>query len=80
MQTDIPYHKRCDSYMNFVVAKSSFEYFATKRVHKVRRSTSTVSKNVIYIAFCLRCLKHHLMLSRNLQSFTKYLRQSLVFM
>ena len=28
-----------------------------KKVYKVRRSTSCVSKNVIYIAFCLNCLK-----------------------
>ena len=40
-----------------MVAKRSFECFATKRVYKVRRSTSCVSKNVIYIAFCLNCLK-----------------------
>ena len=40
-----------------VVAKISFECFATKRVYKVRRSTSCVSKNVIYVAFCLNCLK-----------------------
>ena len=49
--------QRCDSCANFVVAKSSFECFATKRVCKVRRSTSCVSKNIIYIAFCLNCLK-----------------------
>ena len=40
-----------------VVAKSSFECFATKRVYKVRRPTSCVSKNVIYIEFLLNCLK-----------------------
>ena len=55
--TYVPCKKRCDSCTNFVVAKSSFECFATKRIHKVRRSTSCVSKNVIYIAFCLNCLK-----------------------
>ena len=47
----------CDSCTNFVVAKSSFECFATKRVDKVRWSTSCVSKIVISIAFCLNCLK-----------------------
>ena len=57
MHTYIPCKKRCDSCTNFVVAKSSFECFATKRVYKVRRFTSYVSKNVIYIAFCLNCLK-----------------------
>ena len=57
MDTYVPCKKRCDSRTKFVVAKSSFECFATKRVYKVRRSTSCVSKNVIYIAFCLICLK-----------------------
>ena len=57
MHTYVPCKKRCDSCTNFVVAKSSFECFATKRVYKVRRSTSCVLKNVIYIAFCLNCLK-----------------------
>ena len=47
----------CDSCANFVVGKSSFECFATKRIYKVTRSTSCVSKNVIYIAFCLNSLK-----------------------
>ena len=49
--------QRCDSCANFVVAKSSFECFATKRVYKVRRSASCVFKDKIYIAFCLNCLK-----------------------
>ena len=49
--------KRCDLCANFVVAKSSFECFTTKIVYKVWRSTSCVSKNVIYISFCLNCLK-----------------------
>ena len=57
MHMYVPCKKRCDSCTNFVVTKSSFEYFATKINDKVRRSTSCVSKNVIYIAFCLNCLK-----------------------
>ena len=57
MHTYVPCKQRCDSCANFVVAKSSFKRFATKRVYKVRRSTSCVSKSVIYIAFCLNCLK-----------------------
>ena len=57
MHTYVSCKQRCDSCANFVVAKSSFECFATKRIYKVRRSTSCVSKNVIYIAFCLNCLK-----------------------
>ena len=57
MHTYVLCKKRCDSCMNFVVTKRSFECFATNRVYKVRRSTSCVSKNVICIAFCLNCLK-----------------------
>ena len=57
MHTYVPCKQRCDSCANFVVAKSSFKCFATKRIYKVRWSTSCISKNVIYIAFCLNCLK-----------------------
>ena len=57
MHTYVPCKKRCDSCTNFVLAKSSFKCFTTKRIYKVRQSTSCVSKNVIYIAFCLNCLK-----------------------
>ena len=57
MLTYVPCKQRCDSCANFAVAKSSFECFPTKRTYKVRWSTSCVSKNVIYIAFCLDCLK-----------------------
>ena len=57
MHTYVLCKQRCDSYANFVVAKSSFECVATKRVYKVRRSTSCVSKNVTYIAHCLNILK-----------------------
>ena len=38
-------------------SQSSFESFTTKKVYKVRQSTSCVSKNVIYIVFCLNCFK-----------------------
>ena len=57
MYTYVSCKQRCDSCANFVVAKSSFECFATKRIYKVRRSTSCISKNVIYIEFCLNCFK-----------------------
>ena len=40
-----------------MVAKNHFECLATKKIYKVRRSTSCVSKNVIHIAFSLNCLK-----------------------
>ena len=52
MQTYVPCKQRCYSCANFVVAKSRFECFTTKRIYKVRRSTSCVSKNVIFITFC----------------------------
>ena len=57
MHTYVPCKQRCDSCVNFVVAKSNFKCFATKRIDKVKRSTSCIFKNVIYIAFCLNCLK-----------------------
>ena len=53
----VPCNKRFDSCTNFVVTKSSFECFTTKIIYKFRRSTSCVSNNAIYIAFCLSCLK-----------------------
>ena len=57
MHTYVPCKQRCDSCANFVTTKSSFECFATKRIYKVRRSTSCVSENAIYIAFCVNRLK-----------------------
>ena len=57
MHTYAPCKIRCDSCTNFLVEKSSFEGFAPKRDYRVRQSTLCVSKNVIYIAFCLNCLK-----------------------
>ena len=52
----VPCKQKCDLCANIVVAKRSFECLPTKRVYKVRCSTSCVSKNVLYIAFCLNCL------------------------
>ena len=57
MHTYVPCKQKCGSCAKFVVAKTSFECFATKRIYKVRRSTPCVSKNVIYIVFCLNSLK-----------------------
>ena len=53
IHTYVPCKKRYDSCTNFVVAKSSFECFATKMIYKIRRSTSCICINVISIAFCL---------------------------
>ena len=33
----LPWNKPCDSCANFVISKSSFECFSTKRVYKIRR-------------------------------------------
>ena len=57
MHTYVRCNKQCDSCTNFAVTKSSFQCFATKRFYKNRPSTSCVSKNTIYVAFCLTCLK-----------------------
>ena len=40
MHMYVPCKKRCDSCTEFVVTKSSFKCLTTKRVYKVRRSTS----------------------------------------
>ena len=40
-----------------MVAKSKFENFATKGIYKLIRVITCLSKNVIYIAFGLNCLK-----------------------
>ena len=53
MHSYVPCHKQCDSCMNFIVSKSRFECFTTKRICKIRQSVLCVCKNVIYIAFCL---------------------------
>ena len=55
MHTYVPCKQRCDSCANFVVPKSSFECFATKRVYKVRRSTSCVFKNVNFLKQGVGC-------------------------
>ena len=60
MHTYVPCKQRSDSCANFVVAKSSFECFAIKKIYKVRWYTSCVSKNVICIAFWLNCLKQEI--------------------
>ena len=57
MHTYVNCKQSCDSCAKFVVAKSGFGCFATKRIYEVRRSTSCVSKSVIYTEFCLNCLK-----------------------
>ena len=40
MHAYVPCKQRCDSCANFVLAKISFECFATKKIFKVRGSTS----------------------------------------
>ena len=50
MQTYVPCNKRINSCTKFVFAKSSFEYFTTKRIYGYTVYLS-VSKNVIYITF-----------------------------
>ena len=79
VHTYVPCKKRCNSCMNFVVAKSSFECFSAERVYKVRRSTSCVSKNVIYITFCLNCLKQGVETTvdwkRRLRNYRSYIKK-----
>ena len=68
-----------------MVAKISFELFTAKEFYKVRPSISRVSKNVIYIAFSLNCLKQRVGSTvdwkptlRNIKSHTKKKKCDLV--
>ena len=50
-------YKNCDSYNNFVDETTYAECNATGRKYKIRRDTSCSSKNVIYVAYCIKCRK-----------------------
>ena len=50
-------YKNCDSCNNFVDETTYIERNATGRKYKIRRDTSCSSKNVIYVAYCIKCMK-----------------------
>lgn len=49
--------KKCESCDFFVIPTDTVECFATKKTYKVRRNLSCESKYVIYLAFCILCMK-----------------------
>ena len=51
------FYKNCDSCNNFVDEKTYIECNAAGRKYKIRRDTSCNSKNVIYVAYCIKYLK-----------------------
>ena len=59
-QTDHGYKKcgrKCDSFNNFVLEKTSFLCFTAGAIFKIRRDSTCDTKNVIYLAYCKKCNK-----------------------
>ena len=50
-------YKNCDSCINFVDETIYIECNATSKKYKIRRDTSCSSKNVIYVAYCIKRMK-----------------------
>ena len=50
-------YKNCDFCNNFVDELTYIECNATGRKCKIRRVTSCSLKNVIYVAYCIKCMK-----------------------
>ena len=50
-------YKNCDSCNNFVDEATYIECNASGRKYKIKRDTSSNSKNVIYVAYCIKCMK-----------------------
>ena len=51
-------YKNCDSCNNFVDKTTYIEYNATGRKYKIRRDTWCNSKNVVYAAYCIKCINY----------------------
>ena len=50
-------YKNCDSCNNLVDETNYIECNATGKKYKIRKDTSCNSKNVIYIAYCIKFMK-----------------------
>ena len=51
-------YKNCDSCNNFVDETTYIECSSTrKKMQKIRRETSCNSKNIIYVGYCIKCMK-----------------------
>ena len=46
---------RCDRCKNFLIQDSKFKSFSTGRTYKVNQSLSCSSRNVVYLASCIKC-------------------------
>ena len=49
--------KTCASCNIFVIASSTLKCFATNKVYKIKRHLTCETRNVIYVAFCVKCQK-----------------------
>ena len=49
-------YKNCDSCINFVDETNYIVCNATGRKHKIRGETSCNLKNVVYVAYCIKCM------------------------
>ena len=49
--------KKCDSCNNLVTEVTAIKCFATGRLFKIRRDSSSQTENVVYEAYCLNCQK-----------------------
>ena len=47
---------RCDLCKNFLTQDSKFKSFSTGRTYKVNQNLSCSSKNVVYLASCIKCV------------------------
>ena len=50
-------YKNCDSCNNFVHKTTHIECNVTDRKYKTIRDISCKSKNVVYVAYCIKCMK-----------------------
>ena len=46
---------RCDLCKNFLIQDSKFKSFSTGRTYKINQNLSCSSKNVVYLASCMKC-------------------------
>ena len=46
---------RCDLCKNFLIQDSKFKSFSTGRTYKINQNLSCSSKNVVFLASCIKC-------------------------
>ena len=50
---------RCDLCKNFLIQDSKFKSFSTGRTSKINQNLSCSSKNIVYLASCIKCNLQH---------------------